>query len=144
MLLSLYDMIYTETGELTPYGAFWIFRVAPDCSGAPGTGRAWRNRKGTHPFAFFDPDADRVIPIDWSDWLGVDGTNSTYASHILITSPELAATDLLVENGVIQIRVAAAPGSTLVLGNEYFITCRITAANGETQDKTLFLRIRAM
>lgn len=106
------------------------------------TGKAWHDAKTTHPWAWFDPDSERIIPFDWSEFLGADGINSTYASHVIIPATELDYTDVGVLDGVVLVMVKRATDAVLVNYEDYGVTCRMTAANGEVQDKTVYLRIR--
>lgn len=143
MLLSLYDTIYSGTpADLTAYGKFWIFRVGPAAQGTSGTGKAWNAPKSIHPWAWFDPDAERIIPFDWSGFLSEDGINSTYASHEFITAPELTSVSGEVLDGVVLVMIKRMPGAVFDECTDYPVTCRLTAANGEKQDQTVYLRIR--
>lgn len=143
MLISLYDAIYDgDPIELTAYGKFWIFRVGPAASGTSATGRAWNAPKSIRPWAWFDPDAERVIPFDWTGFLSEDGINSTYSSHEIITAPELTYVNGGVIDGVVLVMIKRLPGAILEECAYYPVTCRITATNGEKQDQTVYLRIR--
>lgn len=104
------------------------------------TGDAWQDADTFHPWAFFDPDAERILSMDWSGWLAAIG--STYNSHVFLTSPELQAAPLAVVDGVVMFKVKRAMGATLKPGKDFFVTCRLSAANTEVQDKTLYLRIQ--
>lgn len=106
------------------------------------TGKAWHNPKSNHPWAWFDPDSERIIPFDWTDFLGVDGINSSHASHVIIPAPELDFVDVAVLGSVVLVMIKRKLGATLEDCADYPITCRLTATNGEKQDQTIWLRIR--
>lgn len=103
------------------------------------TGAAWNVSNPLKPWALFDPDATRDIPFEWDLWLADIG--STYASHTVLTDPNLQCVTSTQAAGIIKVRIKKAVAGTLVAGTKYYVTCRITAANGEVDDQTLWLKI---
>lgn len=106
----------------------------------PTTGEAWNLTNPLKPWALFDPDAKRDIPTDWNDWL--DDIGSTYASHTIICATGLLCSASSESLGVITATIEADPAETLVVGRKYGVTYRIVAANGEQDDRTLYLKIK--
>ena len=104
------------------------------------TGAAWNLDNPRKPWAYFDPDATREIPFDWIDWLADIG--STYASHsIIVVAGGLQCSSSSQSGGIITAVIKKAVAGTLTVGQKYAVTCRITAANGEIDDQTVYLKI---
>lgn len=103
------------------------------------TGAAWNVDDPLRPWAYFDPNAIREIPFDWSEWLTDIG--SSYASHTIICQTGLECTTSTHASGVITATIKKAAAATLTEGQKYTVTCRIVAANGEQDDQTLRLKI---
>lgn len=103
------------------------------------TGEAWNLDNPKKPWALFDPDAKRNIPMDWNDWL--DDIGSTYASHEIICATGLQCSASGEALGVITATIEADPAETLQVGSKLGVTFRITAANGEFDDRTVYLKI---
>ena len=103
------------------------------------TGAAWNVDDPLKPWAYFDPNAIREIPFDWTDWLTDIG--STYASHTIICATGLECTASVESAGVITPTIQKDSAETLTVGRKYGVTCRIVAANGEQDDQTLYLKI---
>lgn len=103
------------------------------------TGAAWNVSNPLKPWALFDPDATRDIPFEWDLWLADIG--STYGSHTIIVDPNLQCVTSTQAAGIIKVRIKKAVAGTLAAGTKYSVTCRITAANGEVDDQTLWLKI---
>jgi len=103
------------------------------------TGAAWNVDDPLKPWAYFDPNAIRELPFDWTDWLTDIG--STYSSHTIIVDTGLECTTSTQASGVITATIKKAAAETLTAGTKYGVTCRIVAANGEQDDQTLRLKI---
>jgi hypothetical protein len=103
------------------------------------TGLAWNISNPLKPWALFDPSAVRDIPFEWDLWLADIG--STYASHTIITDPLLQCTVSAQAAGIIKARISVIVPASVIVGTKYTVTCRITAANGEVEDQTLYLKM---
>lgn len=101
------------------------------------TGPAWDVSDPTRPVADFDPDAKRDIPFDWREWLADAGT--TYASHVFIAEPPLQVAAHSEAAGVITARVQIV--EPYKLHARLPLTCRITGADGQIEDQTVWLRV---
>lgn len=106
------------------------------------TGAAWNIDEEApavpKPWANFDTNATLDIPFDWATWLADKGT--TYASHVILTDANLECTQSSHLAGVITARIRKATSGTLTIGSKYTVTCRITTANGQIEDQTLYLK----
>ena len=103
------------------------------------TGSAWNLENPLKPWAYFDPNAKRRIPFDWTAWLAAIG--STYASHTIIVDPGLEVVSSGEALGVITPVIQKSLSGTLAANKKYAVTCRIVAANEEIDDQTLYLKI---
>jgi len=103
------------------------------------TGLAWNLSNPLKPYALFDPDATRDIPVDWNDWLS--DIESTYNTHSILCADGLLCSSSSEALGVITATIKADPTKTLTVGAKLGVTWRITAANGEVDDRTLYLKI---
>ena len=106
------------------------------------TGAAWHieNPDKPEPWAWFDRDARRAIPFDWTDYLA--DIESTYASHIVLSHPSLSVVGSEESEGVIVVTVEAVNPDELTLSQFYFVTVRMTSADGQREDQTVRLKIR--
>lgn len=106
------------------------------------TGAAWNideeDPDVPKPWAHFDTDATLDIPFDWATWLTDKGT--TYSSHAITTHASLECTQSSQASGVITARIRKATAATLTVGTKYYVTCRITTANGQVEDQTVYLK----
>lgn len=103
------------------------------------TGGAWNVDNPLKPVALFDPNAERDIPFDWSDFL--TDIASTYATHAIVAPAPLECVVSTPSGTKITARIRVAPGQTVVLGDKYTVTCRITAADGQVDDQTVYLKM---
>lgn len=109
------------------------------------TGAAWHIEEDADwevikPWAWWDINDIIDIPISWVDWLADKGT--TYGSHTVICATGFVCTQSSQAGGVITMRIKKDPsGPDLVNGTKYAITQRIVGADGQTQDRTWFLKI---
>lgn len=102
------------------------------------TGTKWKFDKYKERWvADFDPNAERDIPIAWVDFFADLG--SPYGSHVVIAASPLVALASSEADGVIRVRIAT--DGTGTLRRYYPFTVRATAANGERDDQTLWLRL---
>lgn len=106
------------------------------------TGAAWDLSDPLKPVALFDTDAIRVIPFDASQLLTSMGTS--YGSHSVIAADPLecvspGAPDV---DGVIPIRMRVKAGATFVKGTKYPFTVRLVGADGQQDDRTLWLKLK--
>lgn len=106
------------------------------------TGAAWNIEEEApavpKPWAHFDTNAALDIPFDWATWLADKGTS--YGSHVILTHASLECTQSSHASGVITARIRKASAATLTVGTKYEVTCRITTANGQVEDQTVYLR----
>jgi folate-dependent tRNA-U54 methylase TrmFO/GidA len=103
------------------------------------TGLAWDLSNPQKPVALFDMDAIRDIPMDWNDWL--DDIESTYATHEIICAEGLQCTASSEALGVITATIQADPAIAIKVGAKLGVTWRVTAANGERDDRTVYLKM---
>ncbi|KQV85436.1 hypothetical protein [Rhizobacter sp. Root1221] len=103
------------------------------------TGSAWDLSNKFKPVARFDLDAVRDIPFDWTSWLA--DIESAYASHAVIAADGLEVVQTSVAAGVVIARVRVAPDATIKLNSQLRVTCRITAADGQVEDQSVFLKM---
>lgn len=109
------------------------------------TGAAWHisNPDAPKPWAWFDPQSRRAIPVDFTDYLA--DIESAYASHVTFSEAGITVVESVEEDGVIVCTVEATGGSpALVMGQKYSFTVRLTSTDGQVQDQTLYLRMREM
>jgi hypothetical protein len=101
------------------------------------------------PTILKDPDAVLDYLWDWTEWLAgvVDIQNSPELVPDVITSYEVFAYGSPVD---ITVGVLAQLGGRIVaylsggtLGHTHPVTCRIHTAGGRTEDRTIYLKIRA-
>lgn len=102
------------------------------------TGAAWSfdEDKGRW-VADFDPNAVRDIPVSWEDFFADLG--SAYGSHAVIAEAPLVHVTSSQADGIIKVRIKT--DGTGTLKRLYPFTVRATAANGERDDQTLWLRL---
>lgn len=105
------------------------------------TGDAWTEhdplREG-EPWAWFDADDEIDIPHNVSAWMA--NLNSTYASHVLVLDDGL--TQIATSYSAPNIIARIGTDGTVADDEKYGVTFRVTTANGQVSDKTLYLRIR--
>lgn len=103
------------------------------------TGAAWNLDNPLKPWAYFDPNAIRDIPFDWSAWLADIG--DTYASHTFVVDAGLTLVTSGQSGGIITARIQASGSPALTVGSKYAVTCRITTTGGQKEDQTLYLKV---
>lgn len=107
------------------------------------TGAAWNVIDPMKPWALFDTNARRIIPFELEDWLTEMGT--TYASHEIIANSPLECPESSYLDDVVAITIQLIDG--LVLGTDYKLntkypfTVRLTGADGQIDDRTLWLKL---
>lgn len=106
------------------------------------TGAFWNVDDPLKPWGYFDPDDKINIPFDFSDWLTAQGT--AYASHVVTPNANLEATTEGVDAGVVVVQVSKAAAGALTEGEKYGVTCQVTAADGQKQSQTLWLKIKEL
>lgn len=90
--------------------------------------------------AFKDPDSVLDYGIDWSTWLGSGDSVSTAAW--VITSPSGDSAPIVVDSSSVASNICTAILSGGTAGNTYYARCRITTANGLTEDRTIRIQAR--
>lgn len=105
------------------------------------TGLAWNVSNPLKPYALFDIDARRDIPVSWVDWLADIG--DTYGSHTIICEAPLHSLASAQLSGVITARIEVDPAqlANAVIGTKYGVTWRITSTLGQIDDQTLYLKL---
>lgn len=103
------------------------------------TGNFWDLTNPKKPVGDFDPNSTRKIPFDWSAWLTQEGT--TYQSHTIIAEDPLEEVSSSQASGIITVKVKVKAGGVAVVGQKYALTCRLTAADGQIEDQTNYLKI---
>jgi hypothetical protein len=94
------------------------------------------------PWAWFDKDEVQDIPLTITAWLADKGT--TYGSHLVEPDADLECPTTDHIAGVIKMRIKKKPtGAALVANRKYGFTLRLTGADGQIEDITLYLKIRA-
>ena len=105
------------------------------------TGLAWDLSDPLKPVALFDPDAIRTIPIDVGTLLTSMGT--TYASHTVITADPLECISQGTHSaGVIPVQMKLASAAQFTMGQKYPFTIRVVGADGQQDDRTLWLKLK--
>lgn len=108
------------------------------------TGAFWNVDSPDKPFGPFDVNAIIDFPLDVSSWLA-DELGTTYASHLVFlpTGSPLEIVSQGIHNaGVITPRIKVAAGATYTLGTKYGFTLRIVGADGQQDDRTLYLQLK--
>lgn len=101
------------------------------------TGAAWHLDNPLKPWANFDAEAIRDIPVEWDLWFADIG--SPHASHTVIAAAPLVILGSAETGGIIKVRVST--DGTGTLGNKYPFTVRVVAVDGEQDDQTLWLKL---
>lgn len=105
------------------------------------TGDFWNVDDPTKPWGLFDPNAVYIFPIDVSAWLTNLGT--TYASHSVIASTPLECPDEGVHvAGVVPVTIQVAADAAYTSGRKYPFTLRVVGADGQQDDRTLWLKLK--
>lgn len=104
------------------------------------TGPAWDLSDPAKPVALFDPDAIRVIPFEVADILA--SMDTAYGSHTIIAESPLECVSSVHQGGVISIRMKLATGAPYTSGSKYPFTVRLVGADGQQDDRTLWLKVK--
>lgn len=107
------------------------------------TGEAWNVDNPEKPWALFDNSAttEIVLPFDITDWLAE--LSSSYASHQIIADPPLNAVASGHSVGVISVRMKLASAAVFKDGLKYPFTIRLVCADAQTDDRTLWLKLKS-
>lgn len=108
------------------------------------TGIAWNTTDDPlKPWALFDTNARRIIPFELADWLAEMGT--TYGAHEVIAAAPLECVDSPYSADVLAITMrlvsGLVAGTDYNLGQKYPFTIRLTGADGQIDDRTLWLKL---
>lgn len=102
------------------------------------TGAEWSyDREKGRWVADFDPHAVRDIPIAWADFFA--DLESSYASHVILAAAPLVCPGSSEQDGTIKARMMT--DGTGTLRRLYPFTVRVTTADGQSDDQTLWLRL---
>lgn len=106
------------------------------------TGSFWNVDDPLKPWGLFDPDAVIVFPIEVDDWLASLAT--TYASHSIIANAPLECDDPgAYSAGIIPVRMSLVATPVYTPGTKYPFTIRIVGADGQSDDRTLWLKVKS-
>lgn len=100
---------------------------------------AWDTSNPLAPWAIFDTNAVRDIPLDWSDWIADIG--GTYSSHTITAASPLECVTSSHSSGVITARIKVADGAAYIAGTKYPIKCSIVMSDGQRDDRTVWLKL---
>lgn len=103
------------------------------------TGAFWNISNPKKPWGLFDPNAELVFPIEVDQWLADMATS--YASHTVIAPTPLEQVSSSHAAGVISVRIRVASGAEYEAGTKYPFTIRLVGADGQTDDRTLWLKL---
>lgn len=103
------------------------------------TGDFWNTSDPLRPWALFDVDAIIDIPFDVSAWLTSLG--STYASHSVTAASPLECVTSAHSAGIIKLRLKVASGAEPETGKKYPFSVRLVCADGQQDDRTLYLKL---
>ena len=104
------------------------------------TGAFWNLGNPAKPFGLFDPNAELVLPIYVDDWFV--GMGSSYLSHEILAPSPLECVDPGAYIAVvIPMRMQLLAGADYVAGLKYPFTIRVESADGQRDDRTLYLKI---
>lgn len=104
------------------------------------TGAAWDVSDPLKPTTLFDPNAEIIFPIGVDDWLAELGT--TYGSHsVILASPLELVSAGTYSGGTIPVRIRLASGAAYKI-QRYGFTLRIVGADGQKDDRTLYLKVK--
>lgn len=107
------------------------------------TGSFWITDDPAKPYGLFDPNAELVFPIDVTEWLA--GMGATYGSHSVLADAPLRVVSAGVHSaGVIPVRMALVASPVFTPGTKYPFTLRLVGADGQTDDRTLWLKITSL
>lgn len=106
------------------------------------TGSAWNTDNPEKPWALFDSSqgTEIVLPFDITDWLAE--LSATYGSHEIIAATPLNAISSQHVAGVISVRMGIAVGAVFSSGVKYPFTIRLTCADTQRDDRTLWLKLK--
>lgn len=107
------------------------------------TGSFWNTTKEFAPWGYHDKDSVIIYPIDWNTWLADSGT--TYASHTVTAELPFEVSASTQAAGIIYATIRKKAGEDdPTIGQKYYVRCHIVCANGEEQDRTLYLKVVEM
>lgn len=110
------------------------------------TGNAWNLAdeppKVGYPWAWWDGNSTIDVPIYIADWMDMLG--SAYASHEMVLDEGLECVSSSYSDDIIVARIKADAGATLEEDEKYGFTFRVTTANGQVDDRTLYFRVRRL
>lgn len=89
------------------------------------------------PTATKDPDALLDYSFDWSAWL-LDIADTIYSATVTAAAPLTTPSAPFVAGGVVHQFIG---GGTL--GSTFPVVCQIITAGGRTEERTIYLKIRA-
>lgn len=104
-------------------------------------GDFWDITDPAKPIGEFDPNAKLRFPLTVQDIL--DGMGTTYASHEIIAALPVEVLDPGTHAaGVVTPFIGLLDGSTWSLGDKLAVTIRIVGADGQQDDRTVYLKLK--
>ena len=104
------------------------------------TGAFWNTDNPAKPWGLFDPDSTLILPINIGTWLA--DLSSTYADHEVIAVTPLECVESTRTGDVVAITIRVRPAAVPTLGTKYPFTLRLTTADGQVDDRTLWLKVK--
>ena len=105
------------------------------------TGNFWNDDNPLKPWGLFDPDAELVLPVEIDGWL--ESMATTYASHTVTAGSPLECVSSQHAAGIISVRMRVADGAEYTEGVKYPFTIRLMGADGQQDDRTLWLKVKS-
>lgn len=106
-------------------------------------GDFWDITDPAKPVGLFDPNAKLRFPLTISDILAK--MNTTYADHdILLDSPLELLDPGTFDAGVVTPFIGLLDGATWQIGDKLPVTIRVIGADGQQDDRTVYLKLRQL
>lgn len=104
-------------------------------------GDFWDITNPAQPVGEFDPNAKLRFPLTVQSIL--DGMGTTYASHEIIANAPVEIIDQGTHAaGVVTPFIGILAGSAWKLGDKLPVTIRVVGADGQQDDRTVYLKLK--
>lgn len=106
------------------------------------TGTFWNVDNPLKPWGRMDPDAVLDIVFDWQLWF-VDVATQCASHTITCEAPLECVQSQETADGLITSRIRVDPDAEedIDIGKKYSVTCHIVAADGQEDDRTVYLKM---
>ena len=104
------------------------------------TGAFWNTDNPAKPWGLFDVNSTLIFPIDIGTWLA--DLSSTYADHEVIAVTPLECVESTRTGDVVAVKIRLLDAAEFTLGKKYPFTLRLTTADGQVDDRTLWLKVK--